>query len=188
MSGRLRPARSGDQCGHRTHDVKAYSPWQRSNRDLSDCADYDAEDHPERSSKSASDPASAQARQSMWSRRAIFQARCCWRRQRRSFSSRRKTARVLSNAMARAYAGVSSPVIALRRVWRSVLEEGFSCGRHRIERLKRRGQALRARPRRRRLPLDTGERQIAVIAPNVLDRVFGAPAPNQKWVADFTYI
>jgi len=74
-----------------------------------------------------------------------------------------------------------------RRVWRDVLEEGFSCGLHRIERLMR-GQALRARPRRRRLPLDTGERQITAIAPNVLDRVFEAPAPNQKWVADFTYI
>ncbi len=74
-----------------------------------------------------------------------------------------------------------------RRVWRDVLEDGFSCGLHRIERLMR-GQALRARPRRRRLPFDTGERQIAAIAPNVLDRVFEAPAPNQKWIADFTYI
>jgi putative transposase len=74
-----------------------------------------------------------------------------------------------------------------RRVWRDVLEEGFSCGLHRIERLMR-GQALRARPRRRRLPFDTGERQIAAIAPNTLDRVFEASAPNQKWVADFTYI
>lgn len=49
-------------------------------------------------------------------------------------------------------------------------------------------QALRARPRRRRLPLDTGERPTGAIAPNVLDRQFEAPAPNQKWVADFTYI
>jgi putative transposase len=44
-----------------------------------------------------------------------------------------------------------------RRVWRDVLSDGFSCGRHRIERLMRL-QALRARPRRRRLPSDTGER------------------------------
>jgi putative transposase len=76
---------------------------------------------------------------------------------------------------------------AARRVWRDVLEEGFSCGRHRIERLMCR-QALRARLRRRRLPLDTGERQITAIAPNVLDCGFEAPAPNQKWVADFTYV
>jgi len=47
-------------------------------------------------------------------------------------------------------------------------------------------QALRARPRRRGLPQDKGGR--SVIADNVLDRVFTAAAPNQKWVADFTYI
>lgn len=56
-----------------------------------------------------------------------------------------------------------------RRVWRDVLAEGFSCGLHRIERLMR-SQALRARPRRRRLPPDTGERMVGALAPNILDR------------------
>ena len=42
-----------------------------------------------------------------------------------------------------------------RRVWRDMLEEGMSCGLHRIERLMRQ-QALRARPRRRCLPPNTG--------------------------------
>ena len=51
-----------------------------------------------------------------------------------------------------------------------------------------RQQALRARPRRRRLPPDLGERQVAAVAPNVLDRSFEAPAPNRKWIADFTYV
>jgi putative transposase len=74
-----------------------------------------------------------------------------------------------------------------RRVWRDVLAEGFSCGLHRIERLMRL-QALRARPRRRRLPPDAGERLAGSVAPNTLDRRFGAAAPNQKWAADFTYI
>ena len=45
-----------------------------------------------------------------------------------------------------------------RRVWRDLLAEGLSCGLHRIERLMRL-QALKARPRRRRLPPDLGERQ-----------------------------
>jgi putative transposase len=72
-----------------------------------------------------------------------------------------------------------------RRVWFDVLELGYECGLHRIERLMR-AQALRARPRRRGLPQDKGER--SVIAGNVLDREFTAAAPNQKWVADFTYI
>ena len=34
----------------------------------------------------------------------------------------------------------------------------------------------------------SGERQAAAIAPNVLDRTFEAPAPNRKWIADFTYV
>jgi putative transposase len=74
-----------------------------------------------------------------------------------------------------------------RRVWHDVLETGHRCGLHRIERLMR-AQALRARPRRRRLPVDTGQRTTAAIAPNVLDRQFQASRPNQKWVADFTYL
>jgi putative transposase len=72
-----------------------------------------------------------------------------------------------------------------RRVWHDVLAEGQPCGLHRIERLMRQ-QALKARPRRRGLPKDDGKR--SVIAENVLDRQFSAEAPNQKWVADFTYI
>ena len=74
-----------------------------------------------------------------------------------------------------------------RRVWRDVLEAGSRCGLHRIERLLRM-QALRARPRRRGLPVDRGDRSGGAIAPNLLDRQFQATAPNQKWVADFTYL
>ena len=43
-----------------------------------------------------------------------------------------------------------------------------------------------ARPRRRGLPKDIGER--ASVSDNLLDRAFEASAPNQKWIADFTYI
>ena len=74
-----------------------------------------------------------------------------------------------------------------RRVWRDLLTEGISCGLHRIERLMRL-QALKARPRRRRLPPDLGERQAGAVAPNVLGRSFEAAAPNRKWIADFTYV
>ncbi len=72
-----------------------------------------------------------------------------------------------------------------RRVWHDILAEGYQCGLHKIERLMHE-QGLRARPRRRGLPKDQGER--SVIAGNVLDRQFTADRPNQKWVADFTYI
>ena len=74
-----------------------------------------------------------------------------------------------------------------RRVWHDMLAEGISCGLHRIERLMK-SQALRARPRRRRLPSDTGQRIADTVSPNVLDRQFHAPAPNRKWIADFTYV
>ena len=80
---------------------------------------------------------------------------------------------------------LSDRTYGARRVWHDVLAEGFACGRHKIERLMR-VQGLRARPRRRQLPKDTGTRSI--IAANVLDRDFQANRPNRKWVADFTYI
>lgn len=72
-----------------------------------------------------------------------------------------------------------------RRVWRDVLEEGLACGLHRIERLMQKN-AMKARPKRRGKPKDDGER--SVIADNILDRNFQADRPNQKWLADFTYI
>ena len=81
----------------------------------------------------------------------------------------------------------SARTYGARRVWRDVLEAGFSCGLHKIERLMR-AQALRARPRRRALPKDDGERSASAIALNALDRQFTADQPNRKWIADFTYV
>ena len=80
----------------------------------------------------------------------------------------------------------SARTYGARRVWRDVLADGVSCGLHKIERLMR-GEALLARPRRRGLPRDEGERSVSP-ASNVLDRQFKAERPNQKWIADFTYI
>jgi putative transposase len=73
------------------------------------------------------------------------------------------------------------------RVWRDPLADGVECGLHRIERLMRL-RALRVRPQRRRLPKDEGDRQVANPPSNLLDRQFAAERPNQKWIADFTYI
>ena len=74
-----------------------------------------------------------------------------------------------------------------RRVWRDVLAAGLDCGLHAVERLMQLN-ALKARPRRRRQPTDTGIRPATELAANILDRQFHAPAPNCRWVADFTYI
>ena len=90
----------------------------------------------------------------------------------------------LSEQIARSFQH-SDRTYGARRVWHDVLAEGLSCGLHRVERLMRlHGQ--RARPRRRGLPKDEGAR--SVIAANILDRDFQADRPNQKWLADFTYV
>jgi len=68
-----------------------------------------------------------------------------------------------------------------------VLAAGLDCGRQRVERLMR-SLALRARPRRRRLPSDTGLRAAGTLPANALDRDFQAARPNVKWVADFTCV
>ena len=74
-----------------------------------------------------------------------------------------------------------------RRVWRDLRAWGQACGRHRVERLMAL-EELKARAKRRRLPYDAGQRPENAIAGNLLDRQFEAEAPNQRWVADFTYI
>jgi putative transposase len=102
----------------------------------------------------------------------------------RAPSARARTDEALG-AMVRASFINSYSTYGARRVWHDLLAKGLSCGLHRVERLMRQ-QALKARPRRRGLPRDNGER--SVIAGNVLDRQFAAEAPNRKWVADFTYI
>jgi putative transposase len=99
--------------------------------------------------------------------------------------SARSKADLTLGAVVRSSFLASDRTYGARRVWYDVLAAGLSCGLHRIERLMS-AQALKARPRRRGLPKDIGER--AKIADNVLDRQFSADAPNRKWVADFTYI
>jgi putative transposase len=101
--------------------------------------------------------------------------------------SKRSRSDEVVGAKVRASFLASDRTYGARRVWHDVLADGVSCGLHRIERLMR-AQALRARPRRRRRPPDLGERPVDAVAANVLDRSFEAPAPNRKWIADFTYI
>ena len=73
------------------------------------------------------------------------------------------------------------------RVWHDLRALGESCGMNRVIRLMHLAK-LQARHKRRRLPSDTGSRLENHIAPNYLQRDFEASGPNQKWVADFTYI
>jgi len=73
------------------------------------------------------------------------------------------------------------------RVWRDLAEWGERCSENRVARLMRAAH-LQARAKRRRLPNDVGVRPEHLIANNLLDRQFAATAPNQRWVADFTYL
>ena len=102
-------------------------------------------------------------------------------RSRRSRSDEELGAKVRASFLA------SDRTYGARRVWHDMIAEGIECGLHRIERLMRL-QGLKSRPRRRRLPVDTGDRCSSAVAPNVLDRAFEASSPNRKWIADFTYV
>jgi putative transposase len=105
---------------------------------------------------------------------------------RRGPSARSRRAEMLSAQIGASFAA-SDRTYGARRVWHDLLAAGTKCGLHAIERLMRQG-GLRARPRRRRLPIDPGDRSTAAIAANVLEQQFEASAPNRKWVADFTYV
>jgi putative transposase len=104
----------------------------------------------------------------------------------RTPSARSRSDEALGQRVKASFAA-SDRTYGARRVWHDMLAEGFACGLHRIERLMQL-QALRARPRRRRLPADEGGRQMPSVPSNILDRQFEAERPNQKWIADFTYI
>ena len=81
----------------------------------------------------------------------------------------------------------SGETYGVRRVWPDLLAWGYMCGRERVARLMRQA-ALQARQPSRRLPKDKGKRPLHLLAPNRLERQFAASQPNQRWVADFTYI
>jgi transposase InsO family protein len=51
-----------------------------------------------------------------------------------------------------------------------------------------RAHVLQSHQRRRRRVVTTYSRHAHAIAPNVLQRDFQATAPNQKWLADMTYV
>jgi transposase InsO family protein len=65
--------------------------------------------------------------------------------------------------------------------------KGVRCGHNRVARLMRL-HGITALARRRYHPVTTQRQPGTVPAPNHLNQVFSATAPNQKWVSDFTYI
>jgi putative transposase len=78
-------------------------------------------------------------------------------------------------------------VYGARKVWRQLRREGIEVARCTVERLMGelgiRGAAARARKPRTTVPDPSSSRPA-----DLLERDFGAPAPNKRWVADITYV
>jgi transposase InsO family protein len=72
------------------------------------------------------------------------------------------------------------------KLWRALTAEGLACGRHRVARLRRVHGLVARRVRRFRLVVE--RHQFAPPAPNHLQQVFTAPAPNRIWAGDLTAI
>jgi putative transposase len=73
------------------------------------------------------------------------------------------------------------------RIQAALKREGLTAGRHRIARLMRAAGIVGKAPRRKR-PQTTRRSVGALAAPNRLAQDFAATRPNEKWLADITYI
>ena len=73
------------------------------------------------------------------------------------------------------------------RIHAALLRKGVACGRHRIAHLMRLHQ-MTGRKAHKRFPRTTQRNPQALPAPNLLNQDFSAPAMDQKWVSDITYI
>jgi putative transposase len=72
------------------------------------------------------------------------------------------------------------------RIHAELKAQGKTCSRNRVARLMRKHGIRARRPRRRVRTTDSKHNR--PVAPNLLDRQFEAERPNQKWVADISYI
>ncbi len=73
------------------------------------------------------------------------------------------------------------------RIHATLRRKGVLCGRNRVARLMQL-HGLTARKKQKRRLVTTQREAGARPAPNLLNQDFSAPAPNQKWVSDITYI
>jgi putative transposase len=72
------------------------------------------------------------------------------------------------------------------RVHAELKEDGFRVGKNRVARLMR-AENLRGQ-RKKKQPRTTNSQHSYPVAPNRLNRDFQATRPNEKWLADITYI
>lgn len=74
------------------------------------------------------------------------------------------------------------------RIHAALQKAGVCCSKQRVARLMREAELRSRRAAKPRRPQTTHSKHALPVAPNLLDRNFVATAPNQKWVADVTYI
>lgn len=104
----------------------------------------------------------------------------------RDASSRARRHETLGEAVSQAHAS-SRSIYGYRKVHKDVVEEhGQACCEETV-RVIMREKGLRAK-RKRRFVATTDSDHTMPVAHNLLDRDFEPERPNQKWVADITYI
>ena len=106
-----------------------------------------------------------------------------WRR--RPHSRRAQANRTLVERMRQLHAQTKERYGAVK-LWRALSALGVACGRHRVARLRRLHGLVARRVRRFRTVLE--QHQFAPPAPNRLQQVFVASAPNRIWAGDLTAI
>lgn len=106
-----------------------------------------------------------------------------WRH--RPLSARARANAVLVERMTHLHRQVKGRYGAIK-LWRTLVDAGVSCGRHRVARLRRQQGLVATRTRRFRVMHERHE--FAPPAPNRLHQVFSAPAPNHIWAGDLTAI
>jgi putative transposase len=72
------------------------------------------------------------------------------------------------------------------KTWRELCGQGIGCGKHRVARLRRQ-DGIQAQ-RRRRFRITAENHHTSPPAPNLVQRQFLVPGPNQIWVGDMTFI
>ena len=72
------------------------------------------------------------------------------------------------------------------KTWKVLNQQGVSCGKHRVARL-RRDAGIEAR-RKRRFRITVEHRKMSAVAPDRVQRHFHADEPNRIWVGDVTFI
>jgi putative transposase len=80
----------------------------------------------------------------------------------------------------------SREAYGILKTWRTLREQGITCGHNRVARL-RRLHGIEAR-RRRRFRAGQAARNNDPAAPNLLDRQFTVDAPDRVWVGDITFV